>query len=59
MDEGTDIIWKGKWQPSEGGMNNKIFREGNNFSKCPAPLDEHSGTGEEVAFIDVDADSIR
>ena len=56
VDEGTDILWKGEWQPREGGINNKIFKEGYNFRKCPAPLEEHSGTGEAVAFINVAAD---
>lgn len=51
VDEGTDIIWQGEWQPRDGGINNKIFREGYNFRKCPPPLEEHSGNGEAVAFI--------
>jgi len=50
VDEGTDLLWKGSWQP-RGDRENKIFREGNNFKKCPPPVAEHSGTGEEVAFI--------
>ena len=29
----------------------------NNFRRCPAPLDDHLGTGEDVALIDVLADS--
>jgi hypothetical protein len=58
VDEGTDIIWKGHWQPRhvDAGYN-KIFKEGNTFRKCPEPIELHSGTGEEVAFIDVAADS--
>ena len=56
VDEGTDILWKGKWQARYDGKPNQIFREANNFRKCPAPLDEHSGGGEEAAFIDVTAD---
>jgi hypothetical protein len=52
VDEGTDLLWKGTWQsPNEGGAGN-IFREGNNFRTCPAPLEKHHGTGEAVAFID-------
>lgn len=51
VDTGTDIIWNGHWQPREGNRN-EIFREGNNYHKCPAPLEEHSGRGEEVAIID-------
>jgi len=57
IDEGTDIVWNGNWKSREGEPNNKIFREGNNFRKCSAPLDEHSGGGEEAAFIDVASDS--
>lgn len=51
VDEGTDIIWQGSWQPREGDRV-RIFREENNFHKCPPPLDDHRGTGEEAAFID-------
>lgn len=57
VDEGTDIIWKGSWQTREGGINNRIFREGYNFRKCPEPLEEHSANGEAVAFIDAEADT--
>ncbi len=51
VDEGADILWKGSWQPRVEGAA-KIFTPGNDFGKCPAPLEEHNGTGEEVAFID-------
>ena len=57
VDEGTDIIWQGDWQTREGGINADIFHEGNDFRKCPAPLDAHSGTGEAVASIDATPDS--
>jgi hypothetical protein len=57
VDEGADIIWKGDWKPREGN-NNKIFRQGNNFYKCEPPLDEHKGTGEEAAFIDIVQDDL-
>lgn len=56
-DEGTDILWKGGWQPRFAPEQHQIFREGNNFRKCPPPLNEHAGSGEEVAFIDPDADA--
>ena len=56
VDEGTDIRWDGTWQPRVAGAE-KIFREGNNFCKCPPPLDQHSGSGEEVAIINPTADS--
>lgn len=57
VDEGTEIVWQGAWQSRDGDPNNPIFREGNDFRRCPAPLDEHSGGGEEAAFIDIDADA--
>jgi hypothetical protein len=55
VDEGTEIIWQGEWQPREGNSN-KIFREGNNYRICPPPINEHAGAGEEAAFIDISSD---
>lgn len=57
VDEGTEIRWEGTWQPRFGAENAKIFKEGNDFKKCPAPIDDHLGTGEEVVFIDPTADT--
>lgn len=56
VDEGTDILWKGSWESPRPGDGKKIFSEGNNFRKCPPPLQQHKATGEEVAFIDATAD---
>jgi hypothetical protein len=56
-DEGADILWNGSWQFSGDKKNAKIFREGNNFRKCPAPLAEHNAGGEEVAVIDIVSDA--
>ena len=56
VDEGTKLLWLGEWQTPRGAPN-KIFKEGNDFRTCPAPLTEHSGSGEEVAMIDVRSDS--
>ena len=55
VDEGTDIIWNGKWKTPPANSN-KIFNDTNNYKKCPAPLAGHNGTGEEVAMIDIDVD---
>lgn len=55
-DEGTEILWNGKWLPRHGEENAKIFKEGNDFKTCPAPLESHLGSGEEVALIDIEAD---
>jgi hypothetical protein len=57
VDEGTDIRWSGTWKPRREDIESKIFREGNNFRKCPPPLDHHSGSGEEVAIINPTADA--
>ena len=56
-DEGADILWKGKWTLPEREGDNRIFNEKNKFRKCPAPLDMHNGTGEAVAFIDIESDN--
>lgn len=55
VDEGTKIHWEGKWTPRDGNPN-KLFNSGNDYHTCPAPLDDHSGSGEEVAFIDIKSD---
>lgn len=55
VDEVTELIWKGKWKSSN--PNSKIFKVDNNFQRCPAPMEEHSGSGEDVAFIDIADDS--
>ncbi|MDP3467919.1 MAG: aldose 1-epimerase family protein [Daejeonella sp.] len=54
VDEGTSIKWSGNWTPREGNPD-KIFKNGNDFHTCPAPLNDHSGSGEEVAFIDIES----
>ncbi len=56
VDEGTDILWQGEWQSRGSDMDNKIFKEGNNFRKCLAPLQEHRGGGEAAAFVNVTPD---
>jgi len=55
IDEGTRLLWKGKWHSPTQDSNRKIFKEGNDFKTCKAPMPAHSGTGEDVAFIDIEA----
>jgi galactose mutarotase-like enzyme len=57
VDEGTKLLWSGKWTPRHGDEKAKIFKEGNDFKTCPTPLNDHLGAGEEVAFIEPDADA--
>jgi hypothetical protein len=56
VDEGADIVWRGKWETRHKHLEYKIFNDQHNFRKCPPPLKIHNGTGEEVAFIDIEAD---
>jgi galactose mutarotase-like enzyme len=56
IDEGTDLLWRGKWYPRNGEENARIFKEGNDFKKCPGPIDDHLGSGEEVVLVDTEAD---
>lgn len=56
VDEGADIVWEGDWEaPNE--QSKRIFHSGNDFKQCSAPLDEHRGDGEAVAFIDAVPDA--
>jgi hypothetical protein len=56
-DEGAHILWKGAWKLPERDGDDRIFNDKNDFRKCPPPLDIHKGTGEAVAFIDIDVDT--
>lgn len=56
VDEGTQIIWNGTWEPRDGDPNNRIFNKNNNFKNCPAPMEAHNGFGEDVAFIQPTSD---
>ena len=55
VDEGADIIWKGKCQSRGMEMDDKIFNAKHNYIKCQKPLDSHRGSGEACGFIDVAA----
>lgn len=59
VDEGTEIVCKGKWKSRGMDMDNAIFNSKRNFRKCQKPLDSHRGGGEGCAFIDVAADKNR
>lgn len=56
VDEGTDIIWKGRWVSRGMDMDNAVFNKKHDFRKCQKPLDKHRGAGEACGFIDVVAD---
>lgn len=54
IDEGTELIWQGDVQARKS--DSKIFNQSHDFKICPAPLEDHSGSGEDVAFINIVAD---
>ncbi len=56
VDEGTEIVWKGKCVSRGLDMDNAIFNSSHDFRKCRKPLDSHRGGGEACGFIDVLAD---
>ncbi len=53
VDEGTDIVWKGKCVSRGMNMDDAIFNRKHNFRKCQRPLESHRGGGEACGFIDV------
>jgi len=55
VDEGTEILWKGEWKSRDGDLNKKIFNKNNNFHQCPAPIEDHHGSGEAVVYVDIAA----
>jgi hypothetical protein len=51
-DQGSQLVWKGKMMTREG----KDFPDAEAFKICPDTRPDHSGSGEEVAFVDIEAD---
>jgi hypothetical protein len=56
VDEGTEIVWKGKCVSRGLDMDNAIFNSSHDFRKCRKPLESHRGGGEACGFIDEAAD---
>lgn len=56
IDDGTRIVWQGEKKPKATDANNTEFNRKHEFTRCAPPMDEHSGFGEDVAFIDPKAD---
>ncbi len=51
IDEGTRVVWEGEREPRPTDENLSAFNKEYNFKAIPGPLKEHSGFGEDVAFI--------
>ncbi|HSB92486.1 MAG TPA: DUF4432 family protein, partial [Flavitalea sp.] len=56
VEPGTKILWTGKWAPRYNDGKNQMFNEQTDFKTCPEPLEAHSGSGEDVGIINIDAD---
>jgi hypothetical protein len=56
-DEGADLILDGDMRLVDEQRDRKTFNSGNNFKKCPPPLEAHRGTGEAAAYFDVPENS--
>jgi hypothetical protein len=52
LDEGSEILWEGKWQSRGNRGDNAIFNNDHNFRICPPILDSHAGFGEAAGFIE-------
>ncbi|MEX0649274.1 MAG: aldose 1-epimerase family protein [Balneolaceae bacterium] len=56
IDDGTEILWEGDLEvPND--QSRKIFNEGSDYKVCRNPIEDHSGSGEAVGFIDIRPDS--
>jgi hypothetical protein len=57
VDEGTEIVWKGKWASRGMDMDDAVFNSRRNFRRCSKPIDSHKAGGEGCAFIEVIPDA--
>ncbi|UCC97339.1 MAG: aldose 1-epimerase family protein [Phycisphaerales bacterium] len=56
VDEGSEILCRGKWASRGLDMDNAVFNSKRDYRKCSRPLESHRGGGEGCAFIDAVAD---
>jgi hypothetical protein len=52
-DEGSQLLWKGPMFKKDAKGNLYPYTPAPEFTVCPPVLEAHSGTGEEVAIIDI------
>ncbi|AQQ70173.1 hypothetical protein SMSP2_00516 [Limihaloglobus sulfuriphilus] len=52
VDQGTQILYKGKCRSRGMDFDDAVFNENNDYRTCSAPIDAHSGSGEACGFID-------
>jgi hypothetical protein len=56
VDDGVDIVYKGKCKSRGMPMDDAIFNDRSNYRKCRKPLERHRGGQEACGFIDAAAD---
>jgi len=56
VDEGADILYRGKCRSRGLAMDDAIFNERRNYRRCSRPLERHRGGGEGCGFIEAQAD---
>jgi hypothetical protein len=57
VDEGADIVYRGRCQSRGLKMDDAVFNEKHNYRKCQGVLESHRGTGEACGFIDATEDA--
>jgi len=55
VDEGADLVWKGKCESLGRDMDDELFNTKHNFRRCQPPLKIHKGR-EAVGIVDVKPD---
>jgi hypothetical protein len=56
VDEGTDIVWKGKAESFGRDIDGVLFNDRHNYKKCQKPMEAHRAS-ESLGIIDVTPDS--
>jgi len=57
VDEGTDIVWRGRCRSLGRDMDDALFKTKHDYRKCSKVLKSHDGSGEACGIIDVKPDS--
>ncbi|MFC1737557.1 aldose 1-epimerase family protein [Planctomycetota bacterium] len=55
VDEGTDIIWKGRCKSRGMEQDDQLFKSKHDYKKCQKPLEIHKG-GEACGFVNIKPD---
>lgn len=56
VDDGSELLWKGKYTLRGGPLDGEMFNDKRNYRKCMPSIESHRGAGEALAFVDIEAD---